>query len=472
MRPGFFIQSGLRGVEEGESLKYISKLLPTSIVLFSSDFKTKNELNELIHKLKRIYVIENNVKEPIIAIDQEGGNVVRIPWLDYNPSNLFLGEMNDERFTNYVGRLTGFQLSELGINWNLAPVLDLLNGYNPVILERSFGSDPLLVGDHGSQYIKGLQLYNVRGTAKHFPGHGSVLQDSHLTLPSDNRNYESVINDMFPFKKAIEANVASIMLSHVLYTSMDPDYPASLSLSIQKFLRKDLGYKGIIITDSVDMKAIADRFELKEIIDGSIKNEVDIIEDANLSVAMDIADAIANISVDKLKVKADRILKFMEPTVQPNIHPNADLLRSVEITFPRVKREVIINPDEQIDLILLDSKDESKVSESLNISTDIQSEISRLDLNIIIHYGTEYIDNYSLENKQLIIVGRNEHLHKRIHRINEVGEKNKCVFVSTSFDGDIGIFHESIGYVSAYSKKPSVLIGSILKSIGYLTSTR
>ncbi len=91
MRPGYFIQSGIRGLERDQALKVISKFLPFSIILFKKDFTSKNDLMNLIKEIKRIYRIENNVNDPVIAVDQEGGNVVRIPWLDYNPSNLFFG---------------------------------------------------------------------------------------------------------------------------------------------------------------------------------------------------------------------------------------------------------------------------------------------------------------------------------------------------------------------------------------------
>lgn len=224
MRPGIFIQSGLRGMDREEALKKIAKLLPYSIVLFKSDFSSPEDLKELIRRVRRIYVTENGVEEPLIAVDQEGGNIVRLDWLDYSPSNLFLGEFNNTNFTSYVASLTGYQLSDLGIHWNLAPVLDLLNPYNQVILERSFGSDIMKVSDHASAYIKSLQDHGVHATAKHFPGHGSVMDDSHLVLPSDKRGFEAIINDAYPFISAIEAGVHSIMLSHVLYTSLDPAF--------------------------------------------------------------------------------------------------------------------------------------------------------------------------------------------------------------------------------------------------------
>jgi len=289
MRTGSIIQSGLRGFADIEtSLKAIKKLLPFSIVLFRSDFSKEEDLKQLINNINHLYRIEAGIDPPIIAVDQEGGNVVRIPWLDYNPSNFFTGSFNNLNFTLYIGRLTGSQLYNRGIRWNLAPVLDILNGYNQVILERSFSEKVEAVAEHGAYYIKGLQEAGVAATAKHFPGHGSVLDDSHLVLPKDSRGFSAVMNDAYPFISAIESHVRSIMLSHVLYDSIDPDYPASLSEKVQNILRDELKFNGVILTDSVDMKAVSANYTISEIVKKSVGNEADVIEIADLNRGLEI----------------------------------------------------------------------------------------------------------------------------------------------------------------------------------------
>ncbi len=270
MRPGFFLQTGIRGMEKEDALKAISKILPSSIVLFKSDFSSPRDLEQLIREINHIYRIENGVRQPIIAVDQEGGNVVRIDWLEYNPSNLFLGKYDNLNFTSYVGKLTGQELSNLGIRWNLAPVLDVLNPYNQVILERSFGDDIVKIAEHGSAYIRGLQSQGVIATAKHFPGHGGVLDDSHLILPTDRRSAGAVLGDAYPFRSAIMSGVRAVMLSHVMYASIDDELPASISPRIQKMLREDFGHGGIILTDSLDMKALADNFNFREIVQNTL----------------------------------------------------------------------------------------------------------------------------------------------------------------------------------------------------------
>ena len=289
MRPGLFIQAGLVGHDREESLSLIGKLLPSSIVLVRKDFSDRSDLLELIHSIKRLYKIEKDTRYPYIAVDQEGGNVVRLPFLNYNPSNAFLGNLNNECFTEYVGSRTGYDLNSLGIDWNLAPVLDLSSPYNQVILERSFSYDPLIVAAHGRAFIRGIQSYGVAATGKHFPGHGGVLGDSHLMLPKDGRGFGALKSDMLPFQEAVKERVSSIMISHVLYTSIDEAYPATLSPAIYNMLRKELGFKGLAVTDSLNMKAVSKDFSTEEMAKRASRAGADILECVDIDRAMEMS---------------------------------------------------------------------------------------------------------------------------------------------------------------------------------------
>ena len=222
MRPGYFIQSGINGNDFESIKKYLKKVLPGSILVSRKNFRNSAELSELIKNINKFYRIENGIEEPYYAIDQEGGNVIRLSDVNYIPSNLALGKINDINLTYYSGLKTGYDLASVGINWNLAPDLDILKNFsNPVILERSFGTDIDTVSEHGIAYIKGLRKYGVASTAKHFPGHGFVSADSHKILPVDTRNISEIYNDMAPFVKSSENNVDSIMISHVEYENID-----------------------------------------------------------------------------------------------------------------------------------------------------------------------------------------------------------------------------------------------------------
>ena len=466
MRPGFFIQSGIRGMERDVALKKISNLLPVSIVLFKSDFTSPTDLHEIISKIRHIYVVENHVSEPIIAVDQEGGNVVRLPWLDYNPSNLFLGELNNVSFTRYVGALTAHQLSELGIKWNLAPVLDVLNPYNQVILERSFGTDVIRISEHGKAYIKGLQYHGVHATAKHFPGHGGVMGDSHLLLPEDKRSYETILNDAYPFRQAISAGVHSVMLSHVLYSEIDPDYPASISGKLHELLRNEFRFDGLMITDSIDMKALSDNFNKEEIVKRTLFSDVDVIESGDLNGSLELADIISNRDNGNFKDKIERIMKFIGNSFKSSYNPGSDLLKSAELIFPVVRRGVTLDPTSTIYLILLDALAESNVVEKNNLMDGVSEEIKKLNLKIHIERGIDSINKLD-PGGQFVFVGRNEHLKTRVWKINEFCKGKRCAFISTGVDRDLGIIDPSIGYVSTYSQKQTTILGSLMKLIGY-----
>ena len=179
MRTGLFLQTGIYGMDRVRSRNIINKIKPGSIILMGRDFTGLDSIRELIKWIFEIYDKELKIARPLIAIDQEGGNVVRIRDLDYLPSNYALGVLGSKAVSRYSGMLTGYQLYSLGIEWNLAPVLDTFsNPDNPIVMERSFGSDPELVSDLGDSYIEGIQSAGVSATAKHFPGHS-------LTSPLD-----------------------------------------------------------------------------------------------------------------------------------------------------------------------------------------------------------------------------------------------------------------------------------------------
>ena len=208
----------------------------------------------------------------LIAVDHEGGPVqrIRVGVTDLG-SNWQLGRVQPiERAVLAAcsrGAIHGRELADLGIQMNLAPVLDVLdNPQNTVIGERSYSSDPQTVARLGTAYIQGLQAQGVLAVGKHFPGHGSTTEDSHLTLPvvRHDRNWLDA-HELVPFQAAIQANVAAIMTAHVSYPAIDPvpSRPGSLSpVIVSGLLRGDLGYDGLVITDDMGvMEAITGRYE-------------------------------------------------------------------------------------------------------------------------------------------------------------------------------------------------------------------
>ena len=200
---------------------------------------------------------------PLVAVDQEGGRVERLksPVLELPPMRV-LGDRDDPALTRRAGRVLGEQLAALGFTVDFAPVLDVdTNPENPVIGDRSFGADPEKVARHGLAFASGLADAGLLACGKHFPGHGDTASDSHFDLPSlphDMARLEAV--ELVPFRAAAGV-VGSIMTAHIVFEALDPDRPATLSKRvITGLLRETLGYDGLIVSDDLEMKAIADHF--------------------------------------------------------------------------------------------------------------------------------------------------------------------------------------------------------------------
>ncbi len=195
----------------------------------------------------------------LFAVDHEGGNVLRFQrGLTVFPGNAALGRLDSERAALEVGRQMGSELRALGIEMNLAPVLDVLTErYNPGIGLRSFGSDPELAARLGAAMIRGLEARGVRACAKHFPGKGAATKDAHVELPTihlSRPDFEK--GHLLPFKAAIRAGASAVMSSHVLYPFFD-SLPATFSKRIATGLvRGELGFEGALITDDLCMGAV------------------------------------------------------------------------------------------------------------------------------------------------------------------------------------------------------------------------
>ncbi len=193
----------------------------------------------------------------VIAVDEEGGDVTRLHVPDGSPvlGPLALGAADDLALTEAVGRAIGLELAAVGITLDLGPVADVnSNPGNPVIGTRSFGSDAAAAAAHVAAWTRGLQSAGVAACAKHFPGHGDTAEDSHLALPVLNVDISTLAErELVPFAAAIEAGTAAVMTSHVLVPALDPALPATLSAPVLGLLRERLDFRGVIVSDALDM---------------------------------------------------------------------------------------------------------------------------------------------------------------------------------------------------------------------------
>ncbi|WP_433132017.1 glycoside hydrolase family 3 protein [Micromonospora sp. CA-240977] len=230
-----------------------------SVVLFARNVVDPEQVATLTATLRA------ERPDVIVAIDEEAGDVTRLESAQGSsrPGNFALGVVDDPELTEAVARDLGIELAAAGVTLNYAPDADVnSNPANPVIGVRSFGADPALVARHTAAWVSGLQAGGVAACAKHFPGHGDTRVDSHHDLPritADRHRLDTC--ELVPFRAAVAAGVQAVMTGHLLVPALDPQLPATLSQRILSgLLRDEMGFSGVVVTDAVEMRAVADRY--------------------------------------------------------------------------------------------------------------------------------------------------------------------------------------------------------------------
>ena len=228
-----------------------------AVCLFRGNMTDAAQLSKLTADLRAVLG-----PEALIAIDQEGGAVVRSTWVPAPPAAMGLGAADDTGLAQRTGAAVARAVKALGFNWNFAPVLDLNNHPdNPVIAERSFGADPQRAAELAMAWMAGSEAEGVACCVKHFPGHGDTSVDSHRDLPTvDKPRDELEAFEFAPFRTAAP-EAPAVMTAHIVYPAIDADNPATMSPAIlDGILRREWNYGGVIITDGMDMHAIAGRY--------------------------------------------------------------------------------------------------------------------------------------------------------------------------------------------------------------------
>jgi beta-N-acetylhexosaminidase len=230
------------GVRDETQLKEIKA---GGVALFSWNIRNAESARKVIQKIKKIY-FEHQLTPTFLGVDHEGGRVIRMrSGVTPIPDPLAIGSTLNTEYAEEIGRLAGKELKNLGFNTNFAPVLDLGNARS-FLQNRVWGSDPKIVSQMTLAFIKGLDEMNVLSVAKHFPGHGSSIVDAHLGRPLVKKSWEELWHwDLWPFRKAIEANVPAMMTAHAEIPVLTKG-PASVSKKIlTQLLRQHLGYKTV-----------------------------------------------------------------------------------------------------------------------------------------------------------------------------------------------------------------------------------
>ena len=269
------------------------------VTIFGPNIAGPEQLAELTAQLRSAGGL------PLVAIDEEGGDVTRIAHLTGSPypGNAALGAVDDVNLTHAVHRALGQDLAALGINVNLAPSVDVNTASdNPVIGIRSFGPDPDLVARHGAAAVRGLQAAGVAACAKHFPGHGSTSADSHHGIVTVEASLDLLRRrDLPPFAAAIAAGVRGVMPGHLRVPDLTGDDPATLSAAaLSGLLRGELGFTGVIISDALEMRAVSDLHGIPEAAVLAVAAGTDLLcfgrdaaEDSYLAVRRALSEAVA-----------------------------------------------------------------------------------------------------------------------------------------------------------------------------------
>ena len=333
-RFGHHLILGISGtILSDDDKRALSELKPIGVIFFAKNFRQGTHYEVWLEAFKELIdqVREYAERDSMfITLDHEGGSVIRTPLpITRFPHPFLLRTLAIE-----VAKATALELKSLGINVSWSPVADVFsNPENPVIGPRAFGTTAQTAAQNACDYYLGLKESGIKGCAKHFPGHGDTSQDSHIELPRLNLTVEDLRSrELIPFQALIEQQIPMIMTAHILFPQIDA-VPATLSKSIlNDILRKELGFKGVIVSDDLDMKAVSDMFMKSGTVAKAFNAGCDLfivsrnINSSSLertyAIAQDFVDSLSNGSLDESVVAAAkaRIEKLLEVTPQYIVH--------------------------------------------------------------------------------------------------------------------------------------------------------
>ncbi|WII72701.1 beta-N-acetylhexosaminidase [Bdellovibrio sp. 22V] len=301
------------------------------VCLFGRNVADPKQVHELCSELQSLRHKQADKAPLFIGIDMEGGRVHRLkaPFTVWPPLRK-LGDLDAPTVSFHFANKMGQELKAVGINLDFAPCVDVFtNPANTVIGDRSVSSDPEMVAKHASALVRGYIKAEVLTCAKHFPGHGNTVIDSHEDLPVENVDLERLEScEMIPFKKTFKARVDMVMTSHIKFPKIDPDWPVTLSEKfVRGIIRDECRYKGLIITDDLGMKAMTKHYGIDEVPVRALKAGVDLLLYCNdpevppqAFEAVLEATAQGTLSVAELEEGHRRILELKKMKI-PNPDP-------------------------------------------------------------------------------------------------------------------------------------------------------
>ena len=337
---GQLFMIGFEGTELSQELtSWIQEYQPGSIILFSRNLVDANQIAHLTNSLQELA----SSTPLLMAIDQEGGKVSRLPsGFTIFPPAATVAACGSSDFAYQAAAVTAQELRAVGFNMNMAPVLDVnTNPSNPIIGDRAFSADPAQVCTLGNATISGLHDHGVIACGKHFPGHGETTKDSHKELPIVTLSKERLEQiELHPFRSAIAHGLMAMMSAHIHYPALDDTVPATLSYKVMTtLLRDELGFSGVILSDDLEMNAIAEHSSMGDAAVRSIQAGIDLIlichqksRQAKAIEAIEQAVAAGDISMNRLDASLARIstLKqhFLIPYASVDYHHISQIVGS------------------------------------------------------------------------------------------------------------------------------------------------
>jgi len=279
---GQLMMIGIEGLELSEKeAEFIVRNDIGGVILFARNIRTPKQVFDLTTSIQKLSQKTKSHSPFFIGVDQEGGRVARLKegFTQWPPLSA-LGKLGSTSVGFKYAHSMGDELMAVGINLNFAPCVDVLtNASNPVIGDRSLSSDPEEVAKMASSLVRGYIKSGVIPCAKHFPGHGNTLVDSHEELPKEKTDLQTLKErELIPFKKVFRSRLDMVMTSHILFESVDPTFPVTLSEKfLKELLREEYRFKGVIVSDDLDMKALANHYKSNEIPVLALKAGVDLL---------------------------------------------------------------------------------------------------------------------------------------------------------------------------------------------------
>ncbi len=300
------------------------------ICLFGRNVADPKQVRDLCAEIQSLRFLQADKAPLFIGIDMEGGRVHRLkaPFTIWPPLRR-LGELDAPTASFHFANRMGQELKAVGINLDFAPCVDIFtNSANTVIGDRSISDDPEKVARHASALVRGYIKADIITCAKHFPGHGNTIVDSHLDLPVENLDIERLESlELIPFKKSFKSRVDMVMTSHIKFPKIDPDWPVTLSeIFIKQIIREECRYRGLVITDDLGMKAMSSHFGVDEIPVRALKAGAELLLYCNEpevppQAVEAILGAVAQGTLDKAELEAThkKILDFKKIKIS---HPD------------------------------------------------------------------------------------------------------------------------------------------------------